>query len=79
MGWVTENLSGAIDNNNRTFTISNPVTKGLSVYYKGHELEIVGSQPELLEAAYVQAGTNITLGVAPQIGDQRPWCIYFFA
>lgn len=78
MPWVTERLIGTIDGNNKNFTISHEARSDmLFIFFEGIPLEAVGSQPETMQAAYVQAGMNINLGLAPQVG-QNPWSVYFY-
>lgn len=78
MGWVIEDLAGIKNGVNTDFTISQaPMTNSLLVIYQGLEMERVGSQPSLMEYAYTQNGTNVTLGIAPQ-SAQHAWVRYFF-
>ena len=78
MPWKIERLSGTIDGSNRAFTISqNAIHETLLVVFAGVPLEAVNSQPEIMQAAYVQSGMNVTLGLAPVVG-QNPWCRYFY-
>jgi hypothetical protein len=79
MPWVTEDVAGTIDGNNRNFTISNsPVAGSLMVFQQGIVLEAVGSQPQAMQLAYVQTSTSVELGLAPLVGQQRPWVRYYF-
>jgi hypothetical protein len=79
MPWKIEDLIGAVNNTNRDFTISFvPVTGSLIVVQQGRKLEAVLSQPDQLQVAYALSGTNLTLGLAPLIGQQIPWCRYFY-
>jgi len=79
MPWVIEDLSGVIDSSNRNFTISNvPLAGSLIVVQQGIILEAVGSQPDQMQLAYSVSTTNMTLGLAPLVGQQRPWCRYWF-
>ena len=79
MPWVIEDLAGDIDDTNRDFTVSHvPFPDTLLVFLKGTSLEVVGSQPELMETAYVQNSTAIELGLPPLVGQQVPWVRYFW-
>jgi hypothetical protein len=79
MPWVIEDVAGTIDASNRSFTISNaPQAGSLIVIQQGIILEAVGSQPEAMQVAYALNGTSMTLGLAPLVGQQRPWVRYYF-
>jgi hypothetical protein len=79
MPWMTEDLSGTIDGSNRNFTITqSPVAGSLMVIQQGIVLEAVGSQPQAMQLAYVQTSTSVELGLAPLVGQQRPWARYYY-
>jgi len=48
------------------------------VVQQGKKLEAVGSQPDQMQVAYSVSGTNLTLGLAPLVGQQVPWCRYYY-
>lgn len=78
MPWKIETLGGTVNGSNKDFTISNPaVPETLLVFLNGVPMERVQSQPETMEVAYVQSGTNLTLGLAP-VSGQVPWARYFW-
>jgi len=79
MPWLIQDLAGTIDGSNRDFTISHvPEAGSLMVIQQGIILEAVASQPESMQLAYVLNTTNMTLGLAPLVGQQRPWCRYWY-
>ena len=79
MPWVIQDLIGTINGSNRNFTISNsPIAGSLIVVQQGIILEAVGSQPQAMQLAYVQTSTSVELGLAPLVGQQVPWCRYYF-
>ena len=79
MPWVIEDLIGTINGTNRAFTISHvPEAGSLIVVQQGKKLEAVGSQPDQMQVAYSVSGTNLTLGLAPLVGQQVPWCRYYY-
>jgi hypothetical protein len=79
MPWLIEDLAGTINGTNRDFTISHvPQAGSLIVVQQGKKLEAVVSQPDQLQVAYALSGTNLTLGLAPLIGQTVPWCRYFY-
>jgi hypothetical protein len=79
MPWVIEDLAGTINGTNRNFTISQvPVAGSLIVVQQGIILEAVGSQPDQMQVAYSVSGTNMTLGLAPLVGQLVPWCRYYY-
>jgi hypothetical protein len=79
MPWVIQELVGTIDGSNRNFTINfAPVAGSLIVVQQGIILEAVGSQPDQMQLAYSVNTTNMTLGLAPLVGQQRPWCRYYY-
>jgi hypothetical protein len=79
MPWVIENLAGTINGVNRDFTISHVPTAGsLIVIQQGVILEAVGSQPDQIQVAYSVSGTNMTLGLAPLVGQLSPWARYYW-
>jgi len=79
MPWVIEDLTGTINGTNRNFTISQvPVAGSLIVVQQGVILEAVGSQPDQMQVAYSVSGTNMTLGLAPLVGQLVPWCRYYY-
>jgi hypothetical protein len=79
MPWVIEDLSGTINGTNRAFTIGHvPVAGSLIVIQQGIILEAVGSQPDQMQVAYSVSGTSMTLGLAPLVGQQVPWCRYYW-
>lgn len=79
MPWVIEDLIGTINGTNRSFTISHvPVAGSLIVVQQGKKLEAVVSQPDQMQVAYALNGTNMTLGLAPLVGQLVPWCRYYY-
>jgi hypothetical protein len=68
MGWIIENLTGALDGNNTIFTISTaPVLESLSVIHAGIRYRRVAGIPSGSE--FNISGTTITMGRAPAATD----------
>jgi len=70
--WVTEELIGAKNGVNQTFTISHtPNVASMSVFVDGVRLVRVAGTPTAGEAQYGVSGTTVVLGQPPDIGQ---WC-----
>lgn len=78
MGWVTEELNGAHDGNNKNFTISaTPVVETMSVWHNGFRLTRVATTPQAGEAQFGVSGVNVVLGTAPAASNEWVVSRYF--
>ena len=78
MGWVTEDLAGTYDGNNKAFTISQtPLVATMSVWHNGFRLTRVAGSPQSGEAQYGVSGLNVVLGIAPAASNEWVVSRYF--
>jgi hypothetical protein len=78
MGWITEDLIGAYDGNNKSFTVSStPIVETMSVWHNGPRLSRVAGTPQSGEAQYGVSGVNVVLGTAPAASNEWVVTRYF--
>lgn len=77
MPWVIEDLIGDLDGVNKAFSVSQtPVKPTLAVVHHGRRLRPVASIPQPGQFEFGITETDITLGDAPEAGEDL-WCRYY--